>query len=398
MRSSDVWLPTLVACAAPRAPVGRVCCKLPAVGTCALRHLDVGSRFDTALPAVVVVHGLLGSGGNFQSWASRLSHDCAAKGKPRRVLLVDLRNHGDSDHAPTMSFQEMAADVLRLFDELGIRRAVLCGHSLGGKVRRPPDRRAPSEAAGTKAQCAAGPACPCHAATPHCRFSFPVPWTPLPTPAVAASLPQVAMALALLHPSRVDRLLVLDIAPAAYTPDDGSGWGDNVRVIQALRRLNVDGLRKKAEADAMLARHVPDAGLRAFVLMNLVRRSAGGMAWRVNLDGIADSLEALAGWEVAGGLPRYEGNTLFVTGGKSRCGQRGGWHGQAAIRRSNVGWRAGGRVARPAEAGHAGAGSSFDPLHQHKHQFLSPPPQPFQVCALLPPSGHSGALPALLHL
>eukprot|EP00962_Isochrysis_galbana_P060424 scaffold34873_cov73-Isochrysis_galbana.AAC.1 len=131
----DLLLRTLVACAAP-APlmrVGRVCCQLPAADTCALRHSDVGSRFDTALPAVVVVHGLLGSGSNFQSWASRLSEDCAAKGKPRRVLLVDLRNHGDSDHAPTMSFEEMAADVLRLLDELGIRRAVLCGHSLGGK-------------------------------------------------------------------------------------------------------------------------------------------------------------------------------------------------------------------------------------------------------------------------
>lgn len=149
----DLLLRTLVACAAP-APlmrVGRVCCQLPAADTCALRHSDVGSRFDTALPAVVVVHGLLGSGSNFQSWASRLSEDCAAKGKPRRVLLVDLRNHGDSDHAPTMSFEEMAADVLRLLDELGIRRAVLCGHSLGGKVRRAPAGRAPSRTAGPRA-------------------------------------------------------------------------------------------------------------------------------------------------------------------------------------------------------------------------------------------------------
>lgn len=132
------------------------------------------------------------------------------------------------------------------------------------------------------------------------------------------------MALALLHPSRVDRLLVLDIAPAAYTADDGSGWGDNVRVIRALRKLNVGGMRKKSEADAMLARQVPNAALRAFVLMNLVRRSAGGLAWRVNLDGIAGSIDRLAGWEVAGNLPRYQGNTLFVTGGKSKCGEARG--------------------------------------------------------------------------
>lgn len=76
--------------------------------TRSLAYREIGSRIDTLLPPVVIMHGLLGSGGNFQSWATRLSDDFANR---RSFLLVDLRNHGDSPHSPTMSFREMAADV-----------------------------------------------------------------------------------------------------------------------------------------------------------------------------------------------------------------------------------------------------------------------------------------------
>ncbi|EOD31245.1 hypothetical protein EMIHUDRAFT_468247 [Emiliania huxleyi CCMP1516] len=203
-----------------------------------LQFSDAGSWPATSQTPFVVLHGLLGAGSNFQTWAARLGDDCAAKGAARRVLLVDLRNHGSSDKAATMSFVEMAADVRRLLDEQGIPKAILCGHSLGGKV---------------------------------------------------------AMALALQSPERVERLVVLDMAP------------------------------------------VSDPGLRAFLLTNLVRRSGEteprlrrdcaenkrggqGFAWRVNLRAIADSLGELARWEVGGEV--YGGNTLFVAGGSSRHSRR----------------------------------------------------------------------------
>ena len=90
-----------------------------------------------------------------------------------------------------------------------------------------------------------------------------------------------------------------------------------MKIINQLRKLDVQNIKKKSEADAILARHVQDAGLRAFVLMNLVRRSGEGFAWRINLEGIANSLDDLADWDF-GDLPRYDGNTLFVTGGQSK--------------------------------------------------------------------------------
>mmetsp|Transcript_13775 Transcript_13775/g.43722 ORF Transcript_13775/g.43722 Transcript_13775/m.43722 type:complete len:315 (+) Transcript_13775:31-975(+) len=225
-----------------------------------LQFSDAGSWPATSQTPFVVLHGLLGAGSNFQTWAARLGDDCAAKGAARRVLLVDLRNHGSSDKAATMSFVEMAADVRRLLDEQGIPKAILCGHSLGGKV---------------------------------------------------------AMALALQSPERVERLVVLDMAPVTYETGEGSPWAENVRIIDDLLAIDLQRISSKRDADAALARGVSDPGLRAFLLTNLVRRSGGqGFAWRVNLRAIADSLGELARWEVGGEV--YGGNALFVAGGQSR--------------------------------------------------------------------------------
>ena len=209
---------------------------------------------------LVILHGLFGASGNFQSWASQLSTELRAAQKPRRILLVDLRNHGDSGHGPDMSWPTMASDVDALLQKEAIPRAVVMGHSLGGKV---------------------------------------------------------AMALALTKPERVERLGVLDMAPVSYTSDDGSKWGDIRAVVVAVQTVELARILSKRDADAVLSRSVADPGLRAFVLMNLVRTSTGGFRWRFNLEAIAASLPKLARWEPIGGQ-QYGGNTLFVGGGKSK--------------------------------------------------------------------------------
>ena len=48
------------------------------------------------------------------------------------------------------------------------------------------------------------------------------------------------MAVALLEPERVDRLLILDMAPANYAAEDGSAWGDSVKIIEQLQRLVIN--------------------------------------------------------------------------------------------------------------------------------------------------------------
>ncbi len=106
-------------------------------------------------PAVVLLHGLFGSGRTLGVVARRL----VAEGFS--AVSLDLRNHGASGHAAGMAYSVMAGDVAETLDALGVGAAAVLGHSMGGKV---------------------------------------------------------AMALAGAAPGRVERLVVADIAPVAYPP------------------------------------------------------------------------------------------------------------------------------------------------------------------------------------
>jgi pimeloyl-ACP methyl ester carboxylesterase len=102
-------------------------------------------------PPLVVAHGLFGSGRNWGAIAKRLAD-------VRRVVAVDMRNHGESLWSDDHSYEALAADLAEVIEAEG-GRADLLGHSMGGKA---------------------------------------------------------AMALALAEPSRVVSLVVADIAPRAY--------------------------------------------------------------------------------------------------------------------------------------------------------------------------------------
>ncbi|KAK2161809.1 hypothetical protein LSH36_109g02036 [Paralvinella palmiformis] len=79
-------------------------------------------------PPLIILHGLFGSKSN---WSS-LGKAFAASG--RRVITVDARNHGNSSHVDSMDYLSMADDVERLMYQLDIHKAIILGHSMGGKT------------------------------------------------------------------------------------------------------------------------------------------------------------------------------------------------------------------------------------------------------------------------
>lgn len=149
-------------------------------------------------PPVVLLHGLFGQRGNFGAVQKRLAERF-------RVIALDLRNHGTSPHAASMTYPEMAADVLASLAAMGALPAALVGHSMGGKV---------------------------------------------------------AMAAAQADPAAVLRLCVVDIAPRSYAP----GFAPYAAAMAAIPLA--PGMTRGA-ADRALAATVPDAGVRAFLLQNL---------------------------------------------------------------------------------------------------------------------------------
>jgi esterase len=118
---------------------------------------------------------------------------------------------------------------------------------------------------------------------------------------------KAAMVLALEAPDLVDRLIVADIAPVAYSHD-------NTHHIAAMRALDLTGLTARSEADKRLASSVDEASLRAFFLQSLDLKS-DPPRWRLNLDVLEAEMPKIVGWpEVSG---QFDGPTLFLTGADS---------------------------------------------------------------------------------
>lgn len=76
---------------------------------------------------IVLIHGLFGDLNNLGVLGRALRQD-------NTVIQIDVRNHGHSPHNESMNYQDMAQDVLALLDSLAISKAIIIGHSMGGKI------------------------------------------------------------------------------------------------------------------------------------------------------------------------------------------------------------------------------------------------------------------------
>ncbi len=207
--------------------------------------LELAANEFVSGPPVAILHGLFGSGRNWRSVAQHLAAH-------HRVLTFDLRNHGASPWADGVSYREMVEDLRATLRARGIEHAALLGHSMGGKI---------------------------------------------------------AMVMALLHPGEVDRLVIVDIAPAANPPN-------LLAYSRAMRAVDLSKVKRRAEVDVALAGAVPDPAERAFLLQNLVV-DENGARWRLNLDAIERGFSQIVGFPDLPAGTAYRGPALFVAGARS---------------------------------------------------------------------------------
>jgi esterase len=116
---------------------------------------------------------------------------------------------------------------------------------------------------------------------------------------------KAAMVLALTQPQAVHRLVVADIAPVAY-------GHSQMPFIDAMRGVDLARVTRRADAEAQLATLGVEPALQSVFTQSL---DIAGARWRLNLDALANRMDAIMGFpELTGAWP---GSTLFLTGTQS---------------------------------------------------------------------------------
>lgn len=195
-------------------------------------------------PALFILHGIFGMLDNWHNIARQLSEDYT-------VYTIDARNHGQSPHSMEMGYEVMADDIIELADDLRIDTFTLIGHSMGGKT---------------------------------------------------------AMFAADKYPERINRLIVVDIAPKGYKPG-------HVTYFKAFEEIDWSALNSRSEIDAALMHYESNAGIRLFLAKNVERSENGGFIVKSNIPALKAAYE-----EIIGPLKLnhvFQSPSLFITGAQS---------------------------------------------------------------------------------
>ncbi|UWQ98903.1 alpha/beta fold hydrolase [Rhodobacteraceae bacterium S2214] len=160
----------------------------------------------------------------------------------RQVVAVDMRNHGASPWFETHSYADMAADLVDVVDA----PVDLLGHSMGGKA---------------------------------------------------------AMVMALAYPSKINKLIVADIAPVTYNHTQ-------MGPLQAMRDVDMTTVNSRADAKAQL--NYLDPGVDDFLLQSFDLKEK---RWKLNLDVLAAEMPKIIGFPPVDGT--FDGPTLFLSGAES---------------------------------------------------------------------------------
>jgi pimeloyl-ACP methyl ester carboxylesterase len=195
---------------------------------------------------LIILHGLFGISDNWVTIGKRLS-------EKYEVYIPDLRNHGRSPHSSVFTYPAMIEDVYDFYIQHGIQKAVLIGHSMGGKV---------------------------------------------------------AMNFALEYPEMLEKLIVVDISPRTYPYRQ-----QHVEMIQAMSSVDFDLLITRTAVEDHLRAYITDEKIRLFVLKNLYRLDRGRLEWRLNLEAISANLDAI--FEGLSAQSGFEKETLFIKGSLS---------------------------------------------------------------------------------
>ncbi|MFO7842476.1 MAG: alpha/beta fold hydrolase [Bacteroidales bacterium] len=177
-------------------------------------------------PPLIILHGLYGSSDNWVSVGRKLSAGF-------EVYLLDQRNHGKSPHSPQHNYHLLKEDLREFMDKQSIEKAIILGHSMGGKT---------------------------------------------------------AMFFAVDYPEKVNSLIVVDISPKSYIDTKSTQLLSHSTIINAMYNVDFNHVNNRSDIDKMLSSSIPSKRVRQFLLKNVSRTKDNQFKWSLNLESISNEL------------------------------------------------------------------------------------------------------------
>ncbi len=208
---------------------------------------------------MIILHGLYGSSDNWISIARQFEDQY-------EIFLPDQRNHGQSPHHKDHNFEVLKNDLAEFMEGRGIDRAILIGHSMGGKT---------------------------------------------------------VMYFADTFPEKVSSLIVLDISPRSYkslsTPSPHIQ--QHTSIISAMQSVDFSRVESREDISRQMAGAIPEERIHQFLLKNVEMTGQKTYRWGINLEALKRNLPAMMeGMDIR----KYQGGkgitgfpVLFVKGKKS---------------------------------------------------------------------------------
>ena len=182
-------------------------------------------------PPLIILHGLYGSSDNWVSVGRELAENF-------EVYLIDQRNHGQSPHSPDHNYSLMKEDLREFMDQHSIDKAIIKGHSMGGKT---------------------------------------------------------AIFFAADYPERISHLIVVDISPRSYKTTNSSQLKMHESIIRAMYNLDFYGIQNRQEIGDILSKSIPQDRIRQFLLKNVHRTKNNEYSWSINIKTIRNEIQNIMG-------------------------------------------------------------------------------------------------------
>ncbi len=210
------------------------------------RIIEAECKPADAKEDLLIIHGLFGMSDNWIMIAKEFS-------KNRRVIIPDLRNHGQSPHSEAFTMDLLVEDILELIESNHSKTPIIIGHSLGARI---------------------------------------------------------AAKLAFSNPQTVSKLVIADmnLGEIKLRPEHQS-------LFLLMKTYSLSKMKSIGEIDSFLKQYVHSERIRMFILKNIRKNKDGIFDWKLNFPVLMDAFDSLM--PKAKDTEYYDKATLVLRGEKS---------------------------------------------------------------------------------